>query len=66
MRIPVILMLLTILLLPADLRGLVAQVESGFDVARASVAKVLVRKDGVQVAEAGPTLVLGAPVAQVR
>jgi hypothetical protein len=66
MRIPVILMLLTILLLPADLRGLVAQVESSFDVARASVAKVLVRSDAVQVAEAPPALVLGAPVVQVR
>lgn len=66
MRIPVILMLLTILLLPADLRGLAAQVESGIKVARASVTNFLDRKDGVQVAEAGPTLVLGAPAAQVR
>ena len=66
MRIPVILMLLTILLLPADLRGLASQVESGIEVARASVTKFLDRNDGVQVAEAGPTLVLGAPAAQVR
>jgi hypothetical protein len=66
MRIPVILMLLTILLLPADLRGLASQVESGIEVARASVTKFLDRNDGVQVAEARPRLVLGAPAAQVR
>jgi hypothetical protein len=66
MRIPVILMLLTIVLLPADLRGLAAQVESGIDVARASVTRFLDRKDGVEVADAAPTLVLGAPAAQVQ
>lgn len=66
MRIPVILMLLTVVLLPADLRGLVAQVESGVNVARASVVKFLDRNDGVQIAEAAPTLVLGGTAAQVR
>ena len=66
MRIPVILMLLIIVLLPADLRGLAAQVESGIDVARASITKFIVRKDGVQVADAAPTLVLGAPAVQVQ
>lgn len=66
MRIPVILMLLIIVLLPADLRGLAAQVESGIDVARASVTRFLDRKDGVQVADAAPTLVLGGTSAQVQ
>jgi hypothetical protein len=66
MRIPVILMLFTIVLLPADLRGLVAQVESGVDVARASITKFLDRKDAVQVADAAPKLVLGGTAAQVQ
>ncbi len=66
MRIPVILMLLTIILLPADLRGLAAQVQSGVDVARVSVTKFLDRRDSVQVAEAGPTLALGGKTGRTQ
>jgi hypothetical protein len=66
MRLPIILMLLTVLLLPADLRGLAAQVESGAESARAAVTKFLDRRDDVQVAEAAPGLVLGGKVSQVR
>jgi len=64
MRIPVILMLLTILLLPADLRGLAAQVQSGADTARAAVTKLLHRDDDLQVAEVSPAP--GGTLAQVQ
>lgn len=66
MRLPIVLMLLTVVLLPADLRGLAAQVQSGADTARAAVAKFLDRDDGVQVAEAAPKLVLGGNVSEVQ
>lgn len=66
MRLPIILMLLTVVLLPADLRGLAAQVEAGAETARAAVTKFLDRDDGVQVAEAAPALALGAKVTAVR
>lgn len=65
MRLPIILMLLTVVLLPADLRGLAAQVETGAETARAAVAKFLNRDDGVQVAEA-PELTLGEKGTAVR
>lgn len=66
MRIPVILMLLAIVLLPADLRGLAAQVEAGADTARATVTRFLARNDGVQVAEASPELTLGGRATNVQ
>ena len=66
MRLPIILMLLTVVLLPADLRGLAAQVESGAEAARAAVAKFLDRDDNLQVAEASPKLVLGGKATNVR
>lgn len=66
MRLPIILMLLTVLLLPADLRGLAAQVESGAETARAAVAKFFDRDDNLQVAEASPKLVLGGRVSNVQ
>ena len=66
MRIPVILMLLTILLLPADLQGLAAQVQSGIDGAQATATKLLHRNDDLKVAEVSPQLTLGGKVAQVR
>jgi hypothetical protein len=66
MRLPVILMLLTILLLPADLRGLAAQVQSGVDTAQAAVTKLLHHDDALQVAEAAAKPALGAKVTQVQ
>jgi hypothetical protein len=66
MRLPIILMLLTVLLLPADLRGLVAQVQSGADTARVAVAKFLDRNDDVKVADVTPKLRLGTPVTEIR
>ena len=66
MRLPVILMLLTILLLPADLRGLAAQVEAGAETARTAVTKLLDGKDDVKVAEASAKLLPGAQVTQVQ
>lgn len=66
MRLPIILMLLTVLLLPADLRGLAAQVESGAETARAAVAKFLDRDSDLQVAEASPDLTLGGKPTEIR
>jgi hypothetical protein len=66
MRLPIILMLLTVLLLPADLRGLVAEVQSGVSSAQAAVTKLVDRKSEVQVAQAAPKLVLGGNVTEVR
>lgn len=66
MRLPIILMLLTIVLLPADLRGLAAQVQSGVDTARATVTKFLDRNDDVQVAEASTPLLPSGAVTQLR
>lgn len=66
MRLPIILMLLTVLLLPADLRGLAAQVETGAETARAAVAKFLDRDDDLLVAEASPKVTLGGKVIEVR
>lgn len=66
MRLPIILMLLTVLLLPADLEGLVAQVQSGAETARVAVAKFLDRHDEVQVAEATPRLAPGSKVTEIR
>lgn len=66
MRIPVILMLLTVLLLPADLRGLADQVQTGTQTAQAMVIKFLKRDDAVQVAETSTRLGLGRTVTQVQ
>ena len=66
MRLPIVLMLLTVLLLPADLRGLAAQVEAGAATTRVAVAKFLERDDKVKVAEVSPTLRLGRPVTETR
>ena len=66
MRLPVILMLLTILLLPADLEGFAAQVRSGAETAQATLAKFLDHNDEVQVAQASPKLTLGGQATQVR
>jgi len=66
MRLPIILMLLTVVLLPADLHGLVAQVQSGAETARVAVTKFLARNDEVKVAEATPKLMLGGKVTEVR
>lgn len=66
MRLPIILMLLTVVLLPADLRGLAAQVEAGAETARTALTRFLDRADGVQVAEAAPKLVLGGKVSEVQ
>jgi hypothetical protein len=55
MRIPIILMLLTVLLLPADLRGLADDVQAGIQTASAAISKFLKRGDDVQVAEADAT-----------
>lgn len=67
MRLPIILMLLTVLLLPADLRGLMEQVESGAETARIAVAKFLDRNDDeVKVSEVTPKLRLGGTVTEVR
>jgi len=52
MRLPIILMLLTILLLPADLEGLAQDVQSGFHVATAAAARLLHQNNEVKVAEA--------------
>lgn len=59
MRLPIILMLLTVILLPADLQGLARDIESGVQTVTASAAKFIQRKDEVQVAEASPELKLG-------
>jgi hypothetical protein len=66
MRLPIILMLLTILLLPADLRGLAAQVQSGVDTARATVTTFLDRNDDLQVAEASAELLPSGTVTALR
>ena len=66
MRIPVVLMLLTILLLPADLQGLAAQLRTGADTAQAAVTKLLHRDDELKVAQVSTKLALGSTVAQVR
>ena len=66
MRLPIILMLLTVVLLPADLRGLAAQLESGAETARAAVTKFLDHDDNLQCAEASPKLVLGGKATNVR
>lgn len=67
MRLPIILILLTVLLLPADLRGLAAQVQAGADTARNAVARFLDRNDDeVKVAEVTSKLRLGATVVEVR
>jgi len=66
MRLPIILILLTIVLLPADLRGLAAQVQSSADTARAAVTKLLDRDDKLQVAEASPKLMLGGKATNVQ
>lgn len=66
MRLPIILMLLTVVLLPADLRGLAAQLESGAETARAAVTKLLDRDAKIQVAEASPKLTLGGKTTNVR
>jgi hypothetical protein len=66
MRLPIILMLLTVLLLPADLEGFAAQIQSGVQTAQAAVTKFLDRGDQMQVAEAGPKLTLGGKVTEVR
>lgn len=66
MRLPIILMLLTIVLLPADLRGLAAQMQSGVDTARATVTTFLDRNDDVKVAEAATQLLPGAKVTELR
>jgi hypothetical protein len=66
MRLPIILMLLTIALLPADLQGLAAQVQSGVDTARTTVTKFLDRSDEVKVAEASSELLPGSAVTRVR
>ncbi len=66
MRLPIILMLLTVLLLPADLRGLAAQVEAGAETARIAVAKFLDRNDEVKVAQVTPKVRVGDTVTQIR
>jgi hypothetical protein len=66
MRLPIILMLLTVLLLPADLEGLATQLQSGVQTAQAAVTKFLDRNDEVQVADAAPKLTLGGTVTKVR
>ena len=66
MRLPIILMLFTVLLLPADLLGLAAQVESGAETARAAVARFLDRDDDLLVADASPHLTLGGKVTEFR
>lgn len=66
MRLPIILMLLTVLLLPADLQGLAHDLQAGAETARATVASFLDRNDEVQVADAAPRLTLGGPVAKVH
>ncbi len=67
MRLPIILMLITVVLLPADLQGFAAQIQSGAETARTMVAKFLDRDDNeVKVAQAAPKLRLGGPVTEVR
>jgi hypothetical protein len=66
MRLPIILMLLTVLLLPADLQGLAHDVQTGAETARVAVAKFLDRSDEVQVADAAPRLTLGGTETKVR
>ena len=66
MRIPVILMLLTVLLLPADLRGLADQVQTGTQTAQAMVIKFLKRDDAVRVAETSTRPGLGGTATQVQ
>jgi len=66
MRLPIILMLLTVLLLPADLQGLAQDVQAGARTLTASVTRLLHRDDGLQVAEATRTLPLGSKVIEVR
>ncbi len=53
MRVPIILILLVILLLPADLRGFADDIGTQVQAARATVSKYLERsrEDAVQVAE---------------
>lgn len=58
MRLPIILMLLTIFLLPADLEGLAGQVQATAHTAQAMVVKLL-KRDDVQVAEASSRVALG-------
>ena len=66
MRMPIVLMLLTVLLLPADLRGLAAQVQSGVESAGTAMTKLLDRDHDVKVAEAQPKPALGGKVTQVQ
>ena len=66
MRLPIILMLLTVLLLPADLRGFAHDVQSGAKTAMSTVADFFGRDDGVQVADASPGLTLGGQATEVR
>jgi hypothetical protein len=66
MRLPIILMLLTVVLLPADLEGLAAQVKSGVETARVAVVKLLDRNDDVQVAQASSTPALGRTAIKVQ
>ena len=51
MRLPIILMLLVVLLLPADLRGFASDVEAQAQNVAAMVGNFLERNDKVQVAE---------------
>ena len=67
MRLPIILMLLTLVLLPADLQGLAAQVQYGIDTVRAAaVEKLLDRHDNVLIAEASPEPALGGKATEIR
>jgi len=66
MRLPIILMLLTIVLLPADLQGLAAQVRTGVDTARATVTKFLDRSDALEVAEATTQLLPREKATELR
>ncbi len=66
MRLPIILMLLTVVLLPADLRGLAAHVQSGVETTQATLTRFLDRNHDVKVAEAVPKLVIGGTTSRVK
>jgi hypothetical protein len=59
-------MLLTVLLLPADLQGFARDLQSGVQTVAATAGKFLARRDEVQVADASPRLTLGGKSPNVQ